>query len=127
MRIYTYLPERVREWNSSACAAERKNRADLAVIHEKQRLLQARMESLNIEFKMLEDVIAKGRTLELGPGAEDEEEGNVDEAMTGCVTCGANIQMTTAVRHMEKCYNKIESQTSFASRFKTQVRNLWIE
>ena len=31
VRIYTYLPERVREWNSSACAAERKNRADLAV------------------------------------------------------------------------------------------------
>ena len=40
-----------------------------------------------------------------------------------CVTCGMDVHTRTAIRHMERCYNKFESQTSFASKFKTQIEN----
>lgn len=38
-----------------------------------------------------------------------------------CITCGHEIHSRTAIRHMEKCFNKYESQASFGSIFKTRL------
>ena len=55
---------------------------------------------------------------------EEDDDGPTEAEMTvHCVTCGMDVQTRTAIRHMERCYNKFESQTSFASKFKTQIEN----
>lgn len=109
--------------------------------------MKERLEQLNIEFQMLEDLIAKGKTLTIEENDDDEDDES-GEITIHCVTCGANIQANTAIRHMERCYNKVsrvgrvmlsnililqdviysfslqfESQTSFASKFKTQIED----
>ena len=55
---------------------------------------------------MLEEVIAKGKKLVVEENSDDEEE-EVGEMTIHCVTCGSNIQVQTAIRHMERCYNKV--------------------
>eukprot|EP00095_Tigriopus_kingsejongensis_P009703 maker-scaffold1466_size39939-snap-gene-0.7 protein:Tk09703 transcript:maker-scaffold1466_size39939-snap-gene-0.7-mRNA-1 annotation:"phd finger and cxxc domain-containing protein cg17446-like" len=121
-RIYQTLPDRIREWNLTPCEAETKDRKRLESIRSKQNDVKNRMEQLNREFKMLEEVIAKGKTLSIEENEDDSDDDTI-EATVHCVTCGASIQVNSAMRHMEKCYNKIESKTSFASKFKTQIED----
>ena len=56
-------------------------------------------------------------------GGGDTEKPSESEMTVHCVTCGQDLHTRTAIRHMERCYNKYESQTSFASKFKTQIKN----
>ena len=58
---------------------------------------------------MLENIIEKGKTLKLEEN-EDSDEEEPGEMTVFCVTCGANVQIHTAIRHMERCYNKVYSQ-----------------
>ena len=76
------------------------------------------MKQLKEEFDKLEDLISRVKKLTTKEEQDDEE---AEEITIHCVTCGTVIQATSAIRHMERCYNKIESQTSFASRYKTQI------
>jgi len=94
----------------------------LEKIRAKQDAVKARLEQLNYEFRELEDLIARGKRESIDRDKEDEEDEAESAEMTvHCVTCGSDIQTRTAIRHMERCYNKMESQTSFASKFKTQI------
>ena len=38
---------------------------------------------------------------------DDDHDDDVDEASVHCVTCGADVHSKTAIRHMERCYNKV--------------------
>ena len=38
-----------------------------------------------------------------------------------CVSCGKDMPSRLAIRHMESCFNKFESQTSFGSMYKTKI------
>ncbi len=55
---------------------------------------------------MLECLIAKAKTLTMEESGEEEEE-EAGEMTIFCITCGANVQTLTAIRHMERCYNKV--------------------
>ena len=71
-------------------------------------------------------MIERGKLQPIESEKEDEDDGGDTESaeMTvHCVTCGQDLHTRTAIRHMERCYNKFESQTSFASKFKTQIEN----
>ena len=37
------------------------------------------------------------------------------------MSCGKDVPSRTAIRHMESCFNKFESQTSFGSMYKTRI------
>ena len=123
LRIMQTLPDRIREWNMSNCEAEKRNRKELETIRAKQENVKATLEQLNRDFKTLEELIAKGKslTIEEKRDSDDEDDSSAVEMTVHCVTCGSDVQTRTAIRHMERCYNKIESKTSFASRFKTQI------
>ena len=70
----------------------------------------------------LKNYVLIGKCEKIDQEKEDEEdESDPAETYVHCVSCGSDIQTKTAIRHMERCYNKFESQTSFASRFKTQI------
>ena len=104
------LPDRIREWNLTPCEAEARNRKDLEKIHAKQDTVKARLEQLNRDFRELEDLISRGKAMTIDQEREDEEDegaGESAETYVHCVTCGSDIQTRTAIRHMERCYNKV--------------------
>lgn len=122
LRIMQTLPDRIREWNMTPCEAEKRNRRELDSIRAKQETVKATLEQLNRDFRTLEELITRGKAQLIEEKDEDDEDDTSAAEMTvHCVTCGSDVQTRTAIRHMERCYNKIESQTSFASRFKTQI------
>jgi len=124
-RIYQTLPERIREWNLTTCKAEGNNRKELDRIRAELQEVRQRLEELNRDVASLEAIIAKGRTLTVI--AKDDSDSSDEEEETGgggfidCITCGKEVASRTAIKHMETCFNKFESQTSFGSLYKTKI------
>ena len=56
-------------------------------------------------FKELDKLLEKAKLLSVDVNQEVQD---VDEEMSmHCVTCGHEIHTRTAVKHMEKCFNKV--------------------
>ena len=41
--------------------------------------------------------------------------------MLYCVTCGHEVNVRRAATHMERCFTRFESQTSFGSLYRTNI------
>ncbi|XP_065581204.1 CXXC-type zinc finger protein 1-like isoform X2 [Artemia franciscana] len=120
-RIYQILPSRIQEWNSSQCTAEEKNRKSLEQIRKQQMTAKSALEELDRRHKGLDALISRLRTAIPIDDEDDEGESEGDASTTYCITCGIEIPIKTALRHMDKCFNKFESQTSFGSVYKTHI------
>lgn len=121
-RIYQTLPDRIREWNMKPCKAEENNRKELERIRAELQDVRQRLEERNREVDMLEAVIAKGRSLSvIEKDDSDDDEDEIRLGAIDCITCGKDIPVRTAIKHMESCFNKFESQTSFGSLYKTKI------
>lgn len=118
-RIYQVLPQRIQEWNLSECVAEERNKKQLDVIRGKQATVRATLTELDKRQKELDLLVERAKHCTLDPKALDNIE--EDEMSMYCITCGHEIHSRTAIRHMEKCFNKYESQASFGSIFKTKL------
>ncbi|KAK6177019.1 hypothetical protein SNE40_015210 [Patella caerulea] len=120
-RIYEMLPSRIQQWQSSLCVAEEKNKKSLESIRREQLVAKQRLNDLDLRHKELDSLIEKAKHLKIDPnqgGAEPEDD---TEITLYCVTCGSEINQRGALRHMEKCFSKFESQTSFGSIYKTRI------
>lgn len=120
-RIYQVLPQRIQEWNLSPCLAEDKNKHQLdTVVRAKQAIVRATLCELDKRHAELDLLVERAKRCTLDPKALDNTD--VEEEMSMyCITCGHEIHSKTAIRHMEKCFNKYESQASFGSIFKTRI------
>lgn len=119
-RIYQVLPQRIQEWNLSPCKAEENNKKMLDTVRAKQIAVRATLAELDKRHKELDLLVERAKRCPLDPHALDGYEGE-DEMSMYCITCGHEIHSKTAIRHMEKCFNKYESQSSFGSIFKTRI------
>uniref|UniRef100_A0A4W6EM47 CXXC-type zinc finger protein 1 n=1 Tax=Lates calcarifer TaxID=8187 RepID=A0A4W6EM47_LATCA len=76
-------------------------------------------------FHELEGIIAKAKQQAV---QQDEEVNEGDSEDTDlqifCVSCSHPINPKVALRHMERCYAKYESQTSFGSMYPTRIEGL---
>lgn len=118
--IFRELPQRLQKWNLSECVAEQNNKLRLEANRSKQALVQATIAELDQRQKELDMLVKRTKDFELDPKAlESTEE---DEISMYYVTCGHEIHSRTAIRHMEKCFSKYESQASFGSIFKTRLK-----
>lgn len=119
-RIYQVLPQRIQEWNLSPCIAEEENKVQLDNIRAKKMTVRATLAQLDERQKELDLLVERAKRCVLDPKASETNEVE-DEMSMYCVTCGFEIHSRTAIRHMEKCFNKYESQASFGSIFKTRI------
>lgn len=119
-RIYQVLPQRIQEWNLSPCIAEEQNRKTLDTVRAKQASVRATLAELDKRHKELDLLVERAKRSTLDP-AYTESTDVEDEMSMYCITCGHEIHSKTAIRHMEKCFNKYESQASFGSIFKTRI------
>lgn len=53
----------------------------------------------------LDAVIERAKQSEVDESAQDDAE--EDEMSMYCITCGHEIHSRTAIKHMEKCFNKV--------------------
>lgn len=119
-RIYRVLPQRIQEWNLSVCKAEEQNKRMLDTVRAKQATVRATLAELEKRHKELDLLVERAKRCTLDPRASDQSDVE-DEMSMYCITCGHEIHSKTAIRHMEKCFNKYESQASFGSIFKTRI------
>lgn len=120
MRIFRILPTRIQEWNLSSCMAEDQNKRQLDSIRAKQATVRATLVELDKRNRELDSLVQRAKRCTLDLKALDNNESE-DEMSMYCITCGHEIHSRTAIRHMEKCFNKYESQASFGSTFKTKL------
>lgn len=119
-RIFQVLPQRIQEWNLSTCNAEEQNKKRLDTVRAKQITVRATLAELDKRHKELDLLVDRAKHCTLDPKALDANDVE-DEMSMYCITCGHEIHSKTAIRHMEKCFNKYESQSSFGSIFKTRI------
>ena len=76
------------------------------------------------ELKDLDAVITRSKSLSIDSRADedaDDDDCEAESATVNCATCGHGLTVRNAIRHMERCFNKFESQTSFGSIFQTKI------
>lgn len=66
----------------------------------------ARTKVVTVIPQELDQIVARASAACVDPNAEGEGEDEQDLSMY-CITCGLEIHARTAVRHMEKCFNKV--------------------
>lgn len=118
-RIYQVLPQRLQEWSLSPSHAENVNKLDLEAVRRQQVEARAALHELDKRYHRLESIIARGKALT--PYFKAEMNEKEEEASVYCVTCGHEIHTSSAIKHMEKCFSKYESQASFGSMYKTRI------
>lgn len=119
-RIYQVLPQRIQEWSLSPAICEEQNKKALEAIRTKQTIVRATLAELDKRHAELDLLVDRAKRCTLDPNALDNNDFE-DEMSMYCITCGHEIHSKTAIRHMEKCFNKYESQASFGSIFKTRI------
>ncbi|XP_008101778.1 CXXC-type zinc finger protein 1 isoform X1 [Anolis carolinensis] len=121
-RIYEILPQRIQQWQQSPCVAEEHGKKLLERIRREQQQARLRLQEMERKFHELEAIIVRAKQQAI---KEDEEtsEGDSDDTdlQIFCVSCGHPVNPKVALRHMERCYAKYESQTSFGSMYPTRI------
>lgn len=119
-RIFQILPQRLQEWNFSQCKAELENTKQLEENRKKQNGVKMTLKSLEERHNNLDRILEVVKTFRYDTQVKETTEAEDEQSMY-CITCGHEIHSKTAIRHMEKCFNKYESQSSFGSVFQTKM------
>ena len=123
-RIYQTLPERIREWNLTSCKAAETNTKELVRIRAEINTAREKLEEVDREVEKLEQLISKVKKISPVEKDSDDSSDDDEEKVVGvinCISCGKDISSKLAIRHMESCFNKFESQTSYGSLYKTNI------
>uniref|UniRef100_A0A668A7C2 CXXC-type zinc finger protein 1 n=1 Tax=Myripristis murdjan TaxID=586833 RepID=A0A668A7C2_9TELE len=121
-RIYEILPQRIQQWQQSPCVAEETGRKQLERIRKEQQAARLRLTLMEKRFHELESIIANAKLQQVQQDEEvNEGEGDDTDLQIFCVSCSHPINPKVALRHMERCYAKYESQTSFGSMYPTRI------
>lgn len=118
-RIFQILPTRIQEWSTPSVAHDQNKKA-LEKNRAKQGIVKATLSELDKRHRELDLIVDAAKQCTL----EDNSRDNIDmedESSMYCVSCAHEIHTRTAIRHMERCFNKYESQASFGSIFKTRI------
>ncbi|XP_061544937.1 CXXC-type zinc finger protein 1b isoform X2 [Phycodurus eques] len=121
-RIYEILPQRIQQWQQSPCIAEEHGKKQLERIRRDQQNARLRLTEMERRFHELEGIIAKAKQQAVQQDEEvNEGDGDDTDLQIFCVSCSHPVNPKVALRHMERCYAKYESQTSFGSMYPTRI------
>uniref|UniRef100_A0AAQ5X6Y4 CXXC-type zinc finger protein 1 n=1 Tax=Amphiprion ocellaris TaxID=80972 RepID=A0AAQ5X6Y4_AMPOC len=121
-RIYEILPQRIQQWQQSPCVAEEMGRRQLERIRREQQAARLRLTMMEKRFHELEGIISNAKLQQVQQHEEvTEGDGDDTDLQIFCVSCSHPVNPKVALRHMERCYAKYESQTSFGSMYPTRI------
>ena len=122
-RLDVYLKERYDQYNSIESMADKLNLIELERIDNQIKLMKKKLSELEKKHTELDQIIDRAKYAKINPSVEKERDNCMDsnEIEIYCVTCGQQCNEKQALKHMEKCFNKIESQAFFASFYKSNL------
>ena len=144
-RIFELLPWRVSQWSATPSVADKWNRKELEQVCEEREKLHRQLKKLDEKKSRLEDLIKRAKSQRAlcasdrterdlvcveGVDASNTEDSAAesgtsgktsDEAQIDCISCGNPQPAKVAFRHMERCFNRAESQTTCWSVMRTQI------
>ncbi|RNA12874.1 CXXC-type zinc finger 1-like, partial [Brachionus plicatilis] len=122
-KIDAYLKERYEQYNETESMADKMNLDELERINAQINLMKKKLGELEQKHVDLERIIDRAKYAKINPSVERDREKSMESNETEiyCVTCGQQCSEKQALKHMEKCFNKIESQAFFASFIKSNL------
>lgn len=122
-RIFQFLPARIQDSRETPSVATETNKKALEKNRAKQQVVKNTLMELDKRHKELDTLVEMSKRCVMDETFQEniDIEDLYDESSMYCVTCGHEIHTRTAIRHMERCFNKFESQASFGSIFKTRI------
>lgn len=105
-RIFQVLPSRLQEWALTPCTAEQNNRLALENVRRQQHEVRRILQELDKRHKELDGIVERAKHATIDPKAEIDDNDDTEMSMY-CITCGHEINSKTAIKHMEKCFNKV--------------------
>jgi len=117
-RIQEILPQRMAQWKKTESVADHKAEEFLTNLAKRKEEAQEKLLELDRQSNKLDAFIEKSKnaTIEESEAQETEDE---TDLQIHCITCGLPLAPKVALRHMEKCYMKNESLTTFGSIYKS--------
>lgn len=105
-RIYQVLPQRIQEWSLTPCIAEQNNRRALESVRKQQHDVRRILQELDKRHAELDRIVERAKHASIDPQTEVDDNDDTEMSMY-CITCGHEIHSRTAIKHMEKCFNKV--------------------
>ncbi|GAU88772.1 hypothetical protein RvY_01408 [Ramazzottius varieornatus] len=116
-RLLHYMPLRLADTGDVEAAATQANNKEMDEVRKKLAQCKTSLETMTANKMGLERLIIAGKMVE--PVSEEKERDSEDEADRNldvhCITCGAPISSKLAIKHFERCFNRVENQTSYGS------------
>ncbi|CAH8566167.1 unnamed protein product [Heterobilharzia americana] len=143
-RLETLLPESFKTWYPDLLSKDRNTLSELvklpdcmATVIDKSRLEEISKEQCAVHNRLIELEMEHQKLTTLINHAQERKTGRNNEQMLAavaqdveqveqmepivCVTCSAEISMRHALKHMEKCFQKMEGNTVFCANQKEQI------
>lgn len=119
-RIQEILPQRVAEWKKTPSVADLKAEETLKELSKKKQEAQDKLLELDRLSNELEAFVEKTKNATIEETEAQDSEADADtDLQIHCITCGLPLPPKVALRHMEKCFMKNESLTTFGSIYKS--------
>lgn len=120
-RLMHIMPSRVSDWNNTPTVANETGREELERIRNSMVQARSELQALEEKFRRLESIISHSKTFPIDESMTEDENADESDQTVFCVVCGHPVALRTAVKHMDRCYIKIESQISFGSVYPTRI------
>lgn len=122
-RLVVFLKDRFDQFNQTDCLSDKLNMTELERINSQISLMRKKLVELEQKHADLDKIIERAKYAKINPNVEHDREKSMDSNETEiyCVSCGIQCSEKHALKHMEKCFNKIESQAFFASFYKSHI------
>lgn len=105
-RIFSVLPHRLQEWALTPCISEQSNIKALENIRKQQNDVKKILQELDKRNFDLDRIVERARHATIDPHSDIDENDDTEMSMY-CITCGHEVHSRAAIRHMEKCFNKV--------------------
>ncbi|PIK62821.1 putative CXXC-type zinc finger protein 1 [Apostichopus japonicus] len=119
-RLFEFLPQRIQQWQTSPCIAEENNRRELERTRKEMEEARRKISDLDNKIVELNRLVERCKKVSIDSKVNDADDSEEPELSIHCVTCGHQVNPSKAMNHMNRCFRKYESQTSF-DRFKTRI------
>ena len=108
-RLVNFLKLRLDQYNEETPLSTKLNQTELERCNYEIDQLKKHLSNLEKKHEDLDKVIARAKFEKINPNVEKEREKLIDSSETEiyCVTCGQICSEKHALKHMEKCFNKV--------------------
>ncbi|XP_068759395.1 CXXC-type zinc finger protein 1-like [Montipora capricornis] len=119
-RIQVILPQRMSEWKNTPSYADAKAEETQKELAKKKQEAQNKLLELDRLSNELDAFVEKTKNAAIEETETQETDVETEtDLQIHCITCGLPLVPKVALRHMEKCYMKNESLTTFGSIYKS--------